>query len=214
MQQKKEIAHLRDLIPDKANARKHTPRNVGMIETALREVGAARSGVIDENGNVLAGNATLEALAQAGIERVKVVDATGNEWVVVRRSGLTEEQKKKLSFYDNRSAELAEWNPDILKELSTEIDLGQFWTENEIGSLFNADIEPLNDMSLDGNRETVDDQFQLTLSGLAAAFSAGFMDELHKLCQRYNITIEGDDPSRPKRRYWGSWQKGNVEKPE
>src|SRR3990167_6501857 len=142
MQQKKEIAHLRDLIPDKANARKHTPRNVGMIETALREVGAARSGVIDENGNVLAGNATLEALAQAGIERVKVVDATGNQWVVVRRSGLTEGQKRKLSLYDNRSAELAEWDAGVLKELSAEIDLGQFWMGDELKTLLDGPLEP------------------------------------------------------------------------
>jgi ParB-like chromosome segregation protein Spo0J len=66
-----------------------------MIVDALREVGAARSGVIDEEGRILAGNATWEALAEAGIERVKVVEADGEEWVVVKRSGLTEEQKRR-----------------------------------------------------------------------------------------------------------------------
>jgi len=49
---------LASLRPDPNNARRHTPRNVGMIETALREVGAARSIVIDEDGVILAGNAT------------------------------------------------------------------------------------------------------------------------------------------------------------
>lgn len=48
-----------DLKPDPRNARRHTPGNVGAIEQALHEVGAARSIVIDEDGTVLAGNATI-----------------------------------------------------------------------------------------------------------------------------------------------------------
>lgn len=51
-----EITHLGDLRPDPRNARKHNPRNIGMIEAALHEVGAARSIVIDEEGTILAGN--------------------------------------------------------------------------------------------------------------------------------------------------------------
>lgn len=97
-----------DLKQDPANARKHNPRNVGMIENALNEVGAARSIVIDEDGRILAGNATVEAAAQAGIERVQVVDADGETLIAVRRSGLTEEQKRRLALFDNRAAELEE----------------------------------------------------------------------------------------------------------
>ena len=82
-----DIDHIKDLKPDGRNARRHNPRNIGMIETALNEVGAARSIVIDEGGNILAGNGTVEAAAQAGITRVKVVEADGNEIVAVRRHG-------------------------------------------------------------------------------------------------------------------------------
>src|SRR5690349_25083987 len=67
------ITHIKDLTPDPANARQHNPRNVGMIQDALQEVGAARSIVIDEAGTILAGNATVEAAAAAGITRVQVV---------------------------------------------------------------------------------------------------------------------------------------------
>ena len=80
---------LKDLKPDVKNARKHNPRNIGMIADAFREVGVARSGVVDEDLNILAGNGTYEALAEAGFEKVKVVEADGNEWVVVKRKGLT-----------------------------------------------------------------------------------------------------------------------------
>ena len=136
-----DIKLLGDLRPDDRNARRHNPRNVGMIVEALQEVGAARSGVIDEDGRILAGNATWQALAEAGIERVKVVEADGNEWVVVKRSGLTEGQKRRLALFDNRSAELADWDAEVLAELMAEDEelLEGLWYEDELEKLL-ADI--------------------------------------------------------------------------
>lgn len=124
---------LASLKPDPNNARRHTPRNVGMIESALREIGAARSIVIDETNTVLAGNATIEAAAAAGIERVQIVDADGETIIAVRRSGLTDEQKTKLALYDNRAAELAGWDAEVLAQLADDgADLSAFWFEDEL----------------------------------------------------------------------------------
>ncbi len=64
---------LNALTPDAQNARKHGKRNLAQIESSLREVGAARSIVVDEDGVVLAGNATVAAAANAGIGRVRIV---------------------------------------------------------------------------------------------------------------------------------------------
>lgn len=111
------IETLADLTPDPRNARRHNPRNVGMLEKALGEVGAARSIVIDEHGVVLAGNATIEAAARAGIEKVQVVDADGETIIAVRRTGLTAAQKTRLALYDNRTAELADWDADVIADL-------------------------------------------------------------------------------------------------
>ncbi len=126
---------LADLKPDPRNARRHNPRNIGMIEKALNEVGAARSIVIDEDNVILAGNGVVEAAAQAGIERVRVVEADGNEIIAVKRSNLTPEQKQKLAIYDNRTAELAEWDTDVLGELAAEIDLGEMFSDVELAKL-------------------------------------------------------------------------------
>lgn len=123
-----DIRHIGDLKPDARNARRHNPRNIGMIADALHEVGAARSIVIDEDGNVLAGNGTVEAAAQAGIERVRVIEADGNEIIAVQRSGLSKRDKKRLALYDNRTAELAEWEPDVLAE-ERDILAGMFTTQ-------------------------------------------------------------------------------------
>ena len=128
-ERKRNVNKLADLRPDQNNARKHNPRNIGMVANSLREVGAARSGVIDEDGNILAGNGTYEALSEAGIEKVKIVQADGNEWVVVQRKGLSEKQKLKLALYDNRSAELAEWDKDVLADIDPEIMESMFSTD-------------------------------------------------------------------------------------
>lgn len=116
-----EIKTLADLKPDKQNARKHNPRNIGMIAKAIGEVGVGRSIVIDEEGNILAGNGTVEALAECGITDVRVIKANGNEIIAVQRYGMTEEQKKKLALYDNRTAELADWDAEVLREINVEM---------------------------------------------------------------------------------------------
>lgn len=81
-----------ELTLDPKNARKRGPRAEGLLVASLHEVGAARSIVIDEDGRILAGNGTVQAAAEAGIERVKVVDADGETIVAVRRTGLTDIQ--------------------------------------------------------------------------------------------------------------------------
>ena len=138
-----DIKHLKDLTPDPRNARKHNPRNVGMIETALQTVGAARSIVVDENGVVLAGNATIEAAAAVGIERVQVVDADGETIIAVRRKGLTPEQKTKLALFDNRTAELAEWDvSEVLATLEAGVNLDALWRPDELEALVAAASVP------------------------------------------------------------------------
>ncbi|MDP9353734.1 MAG: ParB N-terminal domain-containing protein, partial [Chloroflexota bacterium] len=116
------VAALSSLTPDPRNARKHSDRNLAQIEAALREVGAARSIVVDEAGVILAGNATVQAAMQAGLSRVRVVEADGTDLVAVRRSGLTPEQKRRLALHDNRAAELAEWDTEVLASLADELD--------------------------------------------------------------------------------------------
>ena len=99
-----------DLKFDPENARVRTAKGEAMIQESLRQVGAARSIVIDENGTILAGNGTVEAAGQIGIDNVVIVEASGDEIIAVRRKGLTDEQKKKLAYYDNRTGDEAEWD--------------------------------------------------------------------------------------------------------
>src|SRR5687768_12560726 len=130
---------LTDLAPDPRNARRHTERNLSQIETALREVGAARSIVVDETGTILAGNATVQAASQVGLSRVRVVDVDGSELVAVRRTGLSPEQKRRLALFDNRAAELAEWDTEVLASLAEDTDLSLLWADDELAELLGRD---------------------------------------------------------------------------
>jgi DNA modification methylase len=98
-------------------ARIHTKKNIQMLANVLREFGCLVPLVVDENGKVLAGNARIEAARMAGLDRLPVVKV----------SHLTDTQKRLFVIADNRLAELAGWDREILKvefaEL-LEIDLG------------------------------------------------------------------------------------------
>ena len=114
--------HIRDLVNDPKNARKHNPQNIGTIVNSLHDVGASRSIVVDETNTILAGNGVVEAAAEAGITKVQIVEADGDTIIAVRRKGLTKRQKTNLALYDNRSAEQSTWDTDTLKGLLTDID--------------------------------------------------------------------------------------------
>jgi ParB-like chromosome segregation protein Spo0J len=130
------------LTPDPDNARSHDARNLDLITEALRDVGAARSIVVDEHGVVLAGNATVQAATQAGLSRVRIIEADGTELIAVRRTGLTPGQKTRLALYDNRTAELASWDTEVLAALADEVDLSALWDSDELADLLGQDSSP------------------------------------------------------------------------
>ena len=133
--QRTDAVSISELKPDKKNARRHNPRNIGMIADSIQEVGASRSIVIDEDNNILAGNGTVEAAAQAGITKMQIVDADGETIIAVRRKGLTKKQKTRLAIADNRTAELAEWEPDVLSDLAEDGLLAGFWSDAELSAI-------------------------------------------------------------------------------
>lgn len=137
---------LEALLQDPKNARRRTQRSTGMIERSLREFGAARSLVVDENGVILAGNGTAEAAASIGIEKVLVIPADGRTLVAVQRTDLSPEQKAEYGVADNRSSDLSEFDGAALNALledHAELDLSPYFTDDEWKSLVNGiDEEP------------------------------------------------------------------------
>jgi hypothetical protein len=119
---KVEDGHIGALRPDPRNARKHNPKNVGMIERSLNETGAGRSIVVAKDGTILAGNATIEAAGAAGMEDAIFVRTRGDKLIVHVREDLDPDDKRAiaLALYDNRATDLSEWDTEALMDLREE----------------------------------------------------------------------------------------------
>lgn len=105
------------LTPDRENANEGTQRGRGLLEKSLRQLGAGRSILTDKDGNVIAGNKTLETAADIDLP-VRIVETDGNELVVVKRTDLdlyseTDKRARQLAYGDNKIAEVnLAWKPE------------------------------------------------------------------------------------------------------
>lgn len=131
-----EITHISQLRADPRNPRRRTPRSADRIAHSLQTLGVGRSIVIDEAGQIIAGNGVIEAAGQVGIEKVRVIEADGSEIIAVRRSNLSPEQKVQLAIADNRTGELSEWDDDVLAALNDEgFDTTDWFRPEELDAL-------------------------------------------------------------------------------
>ncbi len=108
------VVTLTKLTPLADNPRSHTTRGIDFIASSLDRVGAARSGVIDEDRVILAGNGMREAAVQAGYRDAIVVRVDGTRPVFVQRTNLSPPQKIRVIIDDNRASELSGWNAKLL----------------------------------------------------------------------------------------------------
>ena len=91
------------------NARTHSESQVSQIAASIVEFGFTNPILIDGNEGIIAGHGRLMAAKQLGINTVPVVVL----------DHLCEEQKRAYIIADNKLAELAGWNEELLaKELA------------------------------------------------------------------------------------------------
>jgi ParB-like chromosome segregation protein Spo0J len=129
---KTESVPVSSLVFDPANAREHDQKNLDAIKGSLARFGQQKPIVVGKNGVVLAGNGTLTAAKELGWEKIDIV-----------RTDLTGAEATAFALADNRTAELARWNDEILgktlqalREDGFDIgeigfDVGDFWGEDK-----------------------------------------------------------------------------------
>lgn len=103
------------LVFDPVNARKHDSRNLEAIKGSLTRFGQQKPIVVDAKGVVLAGNGTLAAAKALGWTEI---------WV--KQSDLDTVNASAYSLADNRTAELAEWDDEILQQQLAALELAGF----------------------------------------------------------------------------------------
>lgn len=101
---------------DKRNYRKHNDRNKDLINKSLKECGAGRSIVIDNEENIIAGNGIYEQAKKLGI-KTKVIETDGSELVVVKRTDLATDdaKRKQLAVMDNSTSDSSEFDFELLQ---------------------------------------------------------------------------------------------------
>lgn len=99
-----------DIQPDPGNARLHSERNLEAIKDSLARFGQQKPIVVDEGSVVRAGNGTLLAAKALGWTEIEVVV-----------SSLSDAEIKAFAIADNRTAELASWNEQVLWESITSL---------------------------------------------------------------------------------------------
>lgn len=147
MAKRKPVTNINDLRPDTRNANKGTQRGRGMVEASLREVGAGRSIVVDREGRVIAGNKTLEAAADIGLQ-IEVIHTDGKRLVVVQRDDLDLSDDtgpaRKLAYLDNRASETGlAWDAEqLLADMNAGVDFGGIFDQGELDGLLSGLIAP------------------------------------------------------------------------
>lgn len=97
------------LTMDPANARRHGTRNLETIAASLRQFGQVKPIVVLSDGTVIAGNGTVEAARTLGWTHVAATRFAGAD------------QARAYALADNRTAELADWDIDLLKSQVDEL---------------------------------------------------------------------------------------------
>ena len=151
-----EMVAVEKLVPYVNNARTHSPEQITKLRSSLREFGFINPVIIDKDYGVIAGHGRLMAAKEEGIKEVPcgLVDY------------LTEAQKKAYIIADNRFAQDAGWDEELLRIEIESLQAEAFdvsltgFEDQEIADLFAGD----NDTGAE------DDDFDLNDALEKAAF--------------------------------------------
>ena len=151
-----QLVPLSKLVPYINNARTHSPEQVTKLRSSLREFGFVNPVIIDRDYGIIAGHGRVMAAREEGIEEVPCVFV----------DYLTEAQKKAYIIADNRFAQDAGWDEELLRiEIEAlqgmDFDVGLTgFNDDEIADLFDAN----------GKSEAEDDDFDLSAALEKASF--------------------------------------------
>lgn len=137
------LVELSTLKLDHKNARKHSERNIQEIMRSLQANEQYRPFVVQKSTNrIVVGNGMYEAM-----KRLKIKEG----WAEFR--DLTDAEATRLGISDNRTAELAEWDwpvlKDIIRDYGEDVDIPG-WSSEECEALSLSVIENIDALFEDG----------------------------------------------------------------
>jgi ParB-like chromosome segregation protein Spo0J len=154
-----ETLRILELTPDPNNARQHDDKNLKAIMGSLKEFGQRKPIVITEAGVIVAGNGTVQAAKRLGWLEIQAVKVP-SEW--------TAQQTKAFALADNRTAELASWDHQILNNQLQELKEQDFNIE-VLGFSLNS-VELPSDLFADAVAPRLDQRSSITCPQCACEF--------------------------------------------
>lgn len=130
-----------DLQPDLINANRHTGRGVKMVHDSIEVDGFRFAGTVDKNNRIVHGNNRHEQATDVGLDDVIIIDADPHKQYYLRFADLDltdpDNRARILAYQANRSAQVSiDFDSErVLADLNAGVDLGQFWSENEISKI-------------------------------------------------------------------------------
>lgn len=164
------------------NSRTHTPEQINQVANSIKEFGFTNPILIDEQHNVIAGHARLEA----------AISLSMNEVPCIILHGLTELQKRAYLIADNQLALNAGWDLDILRAEIEALELNEFdidllGFDEDFIKQFNEDIqEKLNEAS---KKTSMSEKFLIPPFSVFNA-REGWWQERKKIWLDYGIESE------------------------
>ena len=119
MSNKNNTTNIDALHYDAHNFNAHTEQGRALLKKSVTDNGFGRSIVVDRDNNIIAGNGIVEAAKSLNKKNIRIIDTTGDELVVVRRTDLDidSEAGRRLALSDNAtSAVNLAWDYDELEK--------------------------------------------------------------------------------------------------
>ena len=144
MELKIEYLPLKALKPYEKNTRKHQKKDVDNIAKSIEKYGMCDAiGIWGEQNIIVEGHGRMMACKQLGMTEVPCV----------RLDHLTDEQRREYAIAHNATAELSEWDLDVLPDELAELDLSDFDfdfgidtdEEGENAEVVEVDVPDLNE---------------------------------------------------------------------
>lgn len=124
------------LVPYAKNSRTHSEEQVAQIAASIKEWGFTTAVLVDESGSIIAGHGRVMAARKLGMASLPVMVA--KDW--------SDAQKRAYVIVDNRIAENAGWDDDLLAlelgelgDLGFDLELTGF-TDEEIKALMPVEV--------------------------------------------------------------------------
>ena len=135
-----------DFQPDSRNPRVQSDKGRDLLRRSLKQLGAARSIVVDADNNIIAGHGTIQAAKEVDLTNVRVIETTGDELVVVRRTDISSkdvELRMALNLADNASSDMSTYDKLAVEGIMADFgaELVTDWMTPEDNPIFQSSFD-------------------------------------------------------------------------